>query len=78
MIFNTMVEIYYVNEPSITSFERFISPSDRQRLGSLRFSDYQYVLAFRVTVESDGKKAYELPAQVGRFSPFVVDFTRDG
>ena len=65
-------------EPSITSSEKFIPLSDRVSRGSLRFSDYNYVLAYRITVESDCKKAYELPAEVGRFTTFIVDYTRDG
>ena len=67
MIINAAIEIYTVNEPTITSFERFIPLEDRIELGAFRFDDYGYIMAFRVEVEIDGETIYDLPPEVGHF-----------
>ena len=72
MIINAVIEVYNVDEPTITSFERFISLEDRIELGAFRFDDYDYVMAFRVEIEIDGETIYELPQEVGHFTSNVL------
>ena len=67
MIINAVIEVYNVDEPTITSFERFIPLEDRNELGTFRFDDYSYVMAFEVEVDIDGEISYELPPKVGHF-----------
>ena len=54
MIVNAAIEVYNVDKPTITSFERFIPLTDRQQLGPLRFNNYDYIMAFEVDVSIDG------------------------
>ena len=67
MIINAVIEVYNVDEPTITSFERFIPLEDRNELGAFHFDDYSYVMAFEVEVDIDGEISYELPPEVGHF-----------
>lgn len=65
MILNAAIEVYRVDDPTITSFERFISLSERNDLGTLRFNEYGYVMAFRIEVETKGKTVFEIPQEIG-------------
>ena len=74
MIIDAVIEVYNVDEPTITSFKHFIPFEDRNELGVFRFNDYSYVMAFEVKVDIDGKITFELPPEVSAISFLISNF----
>ena len=62
-----------MNEPVIKSLARGLSMEDRESLGDIEFSNYNYFLGVELKVENgEGSKSW-LPENVGTFVPSIWD-----
>ena len=61
-----------MQEPQIKSLARPLSWQDREELGEIRLSDYNYAIGF--TIEAWSKDG-QIPKEVGSFEAFIFDKT---
>ena len=73
LIYESLINIVFMDSPEIISFEKPMSVEDKKSLAPLHFNDYGYTIAMKIAVFN--YETYEwsmgLPQKVGSFDTWV-------